>query len=202
MKALRIVLLAVLVAILVPVAQADQIPSGDPVIKTGGGPPVRQDAVTVPASIITTTFSIESPSGTSPGTSPCVLIQGGIMTTSPLCRFQNDISQDGFGESISMLTFDAFGINPSTVTCGFLSASPFTQCGVDPLGTSGTEISFYDGLIPYGAEFSLDFAGFPKDYTFGTTASVSPDPGTLSLVIIGGLGVLIARRMRTASSQE
>lgn len=196
MKALRIVLLAALAAILVPVAQADQLPTGDPVVKTGGGLPGAVPG-SAPAAIITTSFSIVSPSGTSPGTSPCKLIQGPFTTISPQCFFENDISVNGLGESIGMLTFDALGVNPNTVSCGFLSGSPFTQCGVDPLGTGGTQISFYGGTIPFHADFTLDFEGFPDNFNFGTTASQTPDPSTLSLVFMGGLAALIAgRRMR------
>jgi len=195
MKALRIVLLAALAAVLVPVAQADQFP--DPFVKTGGGPPGAAPG-SAPAAIITTSFDIVSPSGTSPGTSPCDLIQGTITTVSPNCFFQNQITVNGVGEPIGMLTFNALGVDSSTVNCGFLSGSPFTQCGVDPLGTNGTEISFYDGIIPYGADFTLDFEGFPKNFSFGTTASVTPDPGTLGLVLIGGLALLARRGLRTS----
>lgn len=204
MKALRIVLLVVLAAILVPVAQADQIPTGDPVVKTGGGLPGAAPSFgaapgSAPAAIITTSFDIVSPSGTSPGTSPCDLIQGTITTVSPNCFFQDQITVNGVGEAIGMLTFDALGVDPSTVNCGFLSGSPFTQCGVDPLGTNGTEISFYGGTIPFGSDFTLDFEGFPKNFSFGTTASVAPDPGTLSLMLAGGLALLLARRRMRAA---
>lgn len=201
MKALRIVLLAALAAIIVPVAQADQIPTGDPVVKTGGMLPGALPSFgaapnSSPAAIIITSFNIVSPSGTSPGTSPCDLVQGTITTVSPDCFFQNQITVNGVGEDISMLVFDAVGVSSSTVNCGFLSGSPFSQCGVDPLGTNGTEISFFGGTIPFGSDFTLDFEGFPANFTFGTTASTVPDPGTLSLILAGGLALLTRRRMR------
>jgi hypothetical protein len=194
MKGLRFILLALLITAAVPVANADQIPTNDPRVKTGGGPPLSIDDL-VPAAIITLDFTVESPSGTSPGTSPCILMQGGINTVSPQCLFQNEVSLNGTGLTITALTFDALGINPDSVTCGFLSGSPFSQCGVDPLsGNAGAEISFFDGAIPFGSDFTLDFEGFPQDFSFGTTAGATPDPGTFSLVMLGGLAALIARR--------
>lgn len=199
MKALRIVLLAALAAMVVPVAQADQLPVGDPVVKTGGGHVPAASPGPVPASIITTMFTIESPSGTSPGTSACDLIQGGITTVSPECFFQNDITTNGVGETIGMLTFDV-GISSSGVNCGFLSGSPFTQCGVDSLGPDSTQISFYGGTISYGTNFTLDFEGFPANTSFGGTASTVPEPGTLALVGVFGLAMLIACRRISAGS--
>jgi hypothetical protein len=194
MNRLKVLLLAVSVALMAPLAYAGTISGdpGDPVVKTGGSPPVGLPDV--PAGIVSFDFSIESPSGNSPATSPCDLIQGNIRTVSPQCFFQNDISVNGVGQTLTMLTFDALGVNPNTVSCGFLSGSPFTQCGVDPLSNNaGSEISFFGGSIPFGTNFTLDFAGFPTDYTFGGTAS-TPDPGTLSLMMLGGLATLLVRR--------
>jgi hypothetical protein len=202
MTRLRVLLLAIAVALVVPLAHADSIPIGDPVVKTGGSPPAAPGSA--PAAIITLNFIIESPSGTSPGTSPCDLIQGPFTTVSPLCFFQNEISISGQGQTINMLTFDALGINSNTVSCDLLTGSPFSQCGVDPLGNNaGTQITFFDGLIPFGGEFTLDFGGFPKNFTFGTTATATPDPSTFGLVLLGGLAALIARRkMVTAGSRR
>lgn len=199
MKGLRILLVPVFFAAVTSFALAGTIPPGDPNVKTGGGGPSYPSAS---AAIITLDFSINSPSGTSPGTSPCGLIQGTITTISPACLFQNDITLNGVGLDITSLVFDALGIDPNTVSCGFLTGSPFLQCGVDPLmGNTGTEISFFDGLIPFGSDFSLDFVGFPQNFTFGTTANPTPDPGTLSLLVIGGLSALLARR-RIAAGQS
>ncbi len=202
MARLRVLLLAMAIVLVIPLAHAGTIPVGDPVVKTGGSPPAGPGSA--PAAIITLDFSIESPSGTSPGTSPCDLIQGPFTTVSPQCFFQNEISVNGQGETINMLTFDALGVNPNTVNCGFLTGSPFSQCGVDPLGNNaGTQITFFGGLIPFGSEFTLDFVGFPQNFTFGTTATATPDASTFGLVVIGGLAMLVARRkMLNAESRR
>src|SRR5690242_1239431 len=96
----RILLSGLLLAVSVTVAQADQIP--DPIIKTGGQQTNATNAAQfvatsapVPAGIITSTFTITTPSGTSPATSPCILTQGSITTTSPQCLFENDITLNG-----------------------------------------------------------------------------------------------------------
>jgi len=198
MTRLRVLLLAMAIALVIPLAHADSIPIGDPVVKTGGSPPAAPGSA--PAAIITLDFSILSPSGTSPGTSPCELIQGPFTTVSPQCFFQNEISVNGDGQTLNMLAFDAFGVDANTVNCGFLSGSPFSQCGVDPLeGNAGAEITFFGGLIPFGGQFTLDFVGFPQNFTFETTATATPDPSTFGLILLGGLAALIARRKSVAA---
>ncbi len=200
MKIVHVIMLATLTLGLSAVASADSLPANDPQIKTGG--PLGASSVAAlaqpmgaPAGIITPSFSIQSPSGTSPGTSPCVLIQGPFMTTSPLCYFENDISTDGVGDTISELTFDAFGISPSTVTCGLLLGSPFASCSVNSI-PGGTEVDFTDGSIPFHDDFTLQFDGFPKGFTASGTATVTPEPGTMAL-LLAGLGSLAVRRKRS-----
>lgn len=180
-------------------ARADQLSGSDPRVALGGDPP------SAPAGIITPTFSILSPSGTSPSTSPCVLMQGGINTTSPGCLFENDISVNGVGETIYSLTFDAVGVAPATATCGFLASSPFTDCGVDPLPNgNGTQFSFDTGSIPFHDDFTLSFTGFPSNFDFAVQADLTsttvPEPGTLGLLLTGmclvGLG--LGRKLRAA----
>ncbi|HEY6293955.1 MAG TPA: PEP-CTERM sorting domain-containing protein [Terriglobia bacterium] len=197
MKIFCVALLSVLILGLTAPAKADRLPGGDPRVRTGGGLPLIPEAnYYVPAGIIDQSFTIESPSGTSPASSPCVLMQGGITTVSPGCLFENDISVDGVGEAIVSLVFDVTGVNASTVTCGFLAGSPFAGCSVVPLGSLGPEgaqITFDDGSIPFHTDFSMQFTGFPQDSSFGATAALTPEPGTLAL-LLGGLGTLLARR--------
>ncbi|HEV2177325.1 MAG TPA: PEP-CTERM sorting domain-containing protein [Terriglobia bacterium] len=199
MRLNRILLSALLVLLCSGVALADNALGGDPVVKTGGGGGLAPTGSlgSVPAGIITTSFTITSPSGTSPGTSPCILTQGNIMTTSPQCLFENDIALNGVGVTITSLIFDAPGIDPNTVMCGFLTGSPFLGCGVDQLEGGGTEISFFDGSIPFHADFTLDFEGFPQNFNFGGTA-ITPEPGTLAL-LLGGIGTLLGRRRSCAT---
>jgi hypothetical protein len=178
-------------------AKADQLSGSDPRVALGGDPP------SAPAGIITTSFGILTPSGTSPATSACVLMQGGINTTSPDCFFENDITINGVGETIYSLTFDAVGIAPSTATCGFLAASPFSDCGVDALPNGkGTQFSFDTGSIPFHDDFTLSFTGFPSNFDFEAQAGLSavPEPGTLALFLIGmGIaGLCIRRKLRAA----
>ncbi len=197
MKSLCIAALTAILALCSALAHADSIPTGDPVVKTGGGggsAPIRHGSTPSPAGIITPDFTIFSSSGTSPGTSPCVLIQGGIMTTSPTCLFENDITSGGIGLTIITLTFDAPSVpfDPLRDLCGFLSGSPFSQCGVDLLTGGGTQFSFFGGSIPFHTDFKLDFEGFPGNTSFSATAGI-PEPATLSL-FLGGIGALLPRR--------
>jgi hypothetical protein len=185
------------------VSRADQLPPNDPQIKTGGPLAAASSlsalvSPSAPAGIITPTFTVESPSGTSPvtlpGGSPCILIQGPFMTTSPNCYFQNDMTTNGVGDTITSLTFDAFGVNPSSVECGFLTGSPFSSCTVEAI-SGGTAVDFTGGSIVYGQDFTLAFVGFPKDFSFGSSATVTPEPGTLVL-LLAGVGALVMRRRR------
>src|SRR5215831_5125280 len=206
---MRVICIAALTAVLAlgsTLAYADSIPTSDPVIKTGGaaggGAPVRGASVPSPAGLIVTSFSIFSSSGTSPGTSPCVLLQSGISTTSPACFFENDITVKGSGLAITSLTFDALGVPfNSTDQCGFLSGSPFSSCGVDPLpGAAGTEFTFTQGSIPFHGDFTLDLEGFPKNFTFSATAGTVPEPSTLVMFLTGIGALLVGRRLRVRQS--
>lgn len=177
------------------VALADGVPAGDPIVRTGGslgGDP--------PASIITTDFTISSSTGTSPGTSPCVLSQPAgsvspIVTTSPSCFFVNDITNSGAGEFIDELIMDVGNTVPSSVNCGSIAGLPtlFADCDVTSDGDGGTLVYFTDGTIQYGQEFYLDFEGFAS----GTTTSVSaqlPEPGTIAMLALGLLALGLAKR--------
>jgi len=202
MKAVRVTMLGILILGLGLVGRADQLPPNDPQIKTGGPLSASSfSSLAVPASapaptpIITLDFTIQSPSGTSPGTSPCILIEGGFTFTSPQCFFENDVNPSGVGDTVTELTFDALGISPSTVSCGELSGSPFSNCGVDAIA-GGTEVDFTDGSIPFHTDFTLSFDGFPKGFSLSASASAAPEPGTMAL-LLAGLGSLAIRRKRS-----
>jgi len=208
MKSLRIVGLSFVVVLWAIPAHADSIP--DPHYKTGGaaggGGAVFQFAgAPAPAAIITPDFSISSASGASPATSPCVLIQGTIHTTSPLCDFKDEITINGVGQAITQLLFDVGGLKPGTpVSCGFLPGSPFAKCTPGTANAGGmAQVTFFDGSIQYNGVFSLEYGSpsdpFPHNTTTGATASVSPEPGTLAL-FLGGIGaLLIGRKLRPRS---
>lgn len=198
MKNLRTAVGLMVVVFAAALARADQV---DPTIKTGG--PGGGGAVVLlsgaPADIITLDFTIETPSGSSPATSACILRQDGVTTTVPECLFQNDITQNGIGLTLGSLTFAAPGINPSTVTCGFLTGSPFSDCGVGELSSSGgTQVTFYQGTILFHNDFTLDFQDFPPDFSFlAFGATPIPEPATLAL-LLGGLGAVLVRRRSAA----
>ena len=194
MKIIRTVVALIFLVFAAGLAKADQV---DPTIKTGGGGggggggaiPLQE----APAGIITLDFTIETPSGSSPYTSPCILTQGTIVTTVPDCVFENDITQSGYGLTLVALTFDAPTINPSTVTCGFFSGSPFGDCSVGPLSGGGAVVEFTDGSIAFHQNFAVHFADFPQDFSFATQATAVPEPVTLTL-LLGGVGAVLLRR--------
>jgi hypothetical protein len=182
-------------------AYADSISTADPVIKVGGASrtsaPIPFENVLSPTAITVRGFSIFSESGTSPGTSPCVLMEAGTSITSPSCFLENDITHKDVGVTIKQLIFDTSGISPRTVTCGKLHGSPFDKCRVKSLpGTSGAEVTFFDGSIPFHGDFTLDFEAFPVKFSFAGTATPSPgvvEPSSL-LMFLGGIGALLTRR--------
>ena len=204
MKSVRIALLSMVVVLWAKAAHASTIPP-DPHIKTGGasgsGDVVR--AGDPGAGIITPDFSILTPSGASPATSACVLIQGTVMTRSPMCEFENDITMSGAAFDITQLVFDVGGLKPGTlVTCGFLTGSPFKDCTNGTANADGVaQVTFTDGSIPFHTDFTLQLGSptdpFPPNTKSGVTASLSPEPGTLAL-FLGGVGaLLIGRRLRS-----
>jgi hypothetical protein len=198
----RIFLVSLFLVFSCAMARANEL--GDPIIKTGGGQttaPVHLAIIMpAPTPIIIPTFTITSPSGNSPATSPCVLTQGSITKKSPSCFFIDFITNDdGVGEDISQLVFDAPTVpfNPATDKCGFLAGSPFASCGVDPLTGGGTEFSFFNGLIPFNSEFTLDFEGFQMNTSFASTATVAPELGSFILLFLVGIAVaFVAIRAR------
>jgi hypothetical protein len=173
-------------------AKADQISGSDPKINLGGDPPSS------PAGIITSSFGILTPSGTSPATSPCVLMQGTLSTTSPDCFFENDITTSGSGETIYSLDLFAAGVAPGTVSCGFLSASPFSSCSVESLSSgTGSEVIFSGGSIPFHDNFTLDLVSFPTNFQLTAQASLTtvPESGTLAFLFVGmGVVALCGRK--------
>jgi hypothetical protein len=199
MKVFRVVgILAVLWGMLIvfsaTLANADQFVGNDPRIIIGGDPP------SAPAGIITLDFVILTPSGTSPGTSACILNQGSLSTTSPSCLFENDISINGVGETIYSLTFNAVGIDANTVNCGFLAGSPFSGCGVDPLPNGqGAQVTFTGGMIPFHNDFTLGFETFPENFELQAEAGLAPvpEPGTVAL-LLSGMGIVALWIRRTS----
>jgi hypothetical protein len=206
MKLLRIVALAAFVVLCTVQAHADSIPTGDPVIRSGGG------SGSVP--ITFPTFFILTPTGSSPtdGTD-CFLIQGGVSTDAPGCFFSNHIMTGQGGATIDALVFVVSKASFSgTLSCALSTAlggdSPwFTNCAVSP---AAPVVTFSGGPgIPFGDEFSMGFRGFQSNTTFvsrtilsgsdtptilsGSDTLATPEPGTLAL-FVGGLGALLVGR--------
>lgn len=144
----------------------------DPVIRTGGG------GGSVPIS--DPNFVIVSPSGNSPGTTDCILIQDGVSTTAPGCFFLNNITagQGGSqtGVTITRLTVVASRLDYSgTLSCQLSTAlggvSPwFKTCSVP--ATAAPVVFFSGGSgIPFGGDFSVGFREFNTNATFRVTAT-------------------------------
>jgi hypothetical protein len=213
MRTFRITVSSLTVVLWVTLAHAGTIPPPDPSIRQGGGDPP------FPTAIISPAFYIESLTGTSPSVPPsslgaCELFQSfsgmpPVMTgSSPTCFFENLINPTGTGENITQLVFDV--LHPGgTVTCALLNTIDFKNCAVGSFDDGGAMVTFSNGNIPFGADFNLQFTGFPKDTDFGCSpistcpqnakTSPIPEPGTLVL-FVGGIGaLLIGRRLRAHS---
>jgi hypothetical protein len=196
MKSLRIAVLSLLAMLGATLAHASTIPPPDPVIKQGGGDPPSS-----PSPIFTPDFTILSPSGTSPATSACKLIEGTFTFTSPSCLFQDVINPSGAGEAITKLVFDIATVSPSTVNCALINMVDFATCVVGPFDETGTMVGFHGGKgIPYMGEFTLNFDDFPKNTSFsGLSTTAIPEPNTLALFLAGIGALLIGRRLRARS---
>ena len=193
---------ALALAFAVPGAKADGLPPGDPQIKAAG-----DDVIGAPSPVITTSFSILSPTGTSPVSngseenpgSDCFLLEGGLSFDTPTCQFLNVVVEDGVGMDINALFFSLPTIAPSSVNCSTSiegDTSDFGNCVVSSDGGGGSNVVFDDGMIPYDTVFTLAFAGFPAGFTSAVYANV-PEPTTLPLLLVGFvalLGVGLKRR--------
>jgi hypothetical protein len=189
MKSLRIAVLSLVVLLWVVPVQGSTIPP-DPSIKQGGFDPSS------PTPIVLSDFTIVSPSGTSPATSPCEVMEGSLTFTSPSCLFQDVINPSGTGQNITKLVFD---VGVSGVTCALVNNIDFAHCTAVPFDDGGTMVTFSGGKgIPYQGQFTLNFFGFPKDTDFGGTSTTSPipEPNTLTLFLAGVGALLIGRRLR------
>lgn len=140
----------------VPAAKAQA--TADPQVRTGGGG--GSIAITSPD------FTIVSPTGNSPGTSDCLLIQHGVSTIAPGCFFINKIVTDeGAGATIKGVIFVVSKSSFSgALSCALNTAlggvSPwFSKCTVAPDGIPVVIFSGGSG-IPYGGDFSFGFREF------------------------------------------
>jgi len=172
MKAFRIAAFAALAVLYAAQVHAQSTPPNDPVIRTGGGS--HSVGVTSPI------FKVVSPSGNSPalntlsGSTDCVLAQPGkAPTTVPGCFFKNNIMlPGGTGVTITRLIFivdsDEFS---GILTCGTDTAlggtGPFAACSVQPVGDGTLSVvSFFNGSVPPGSDFSMGMRGFNSNPGF------------------------------------
>jgi hypothetical protein len=174
----RLLLVAALTLSLAAIAQADTL--NDPKIIVGGtgNAPIGLQ----PVPIFGSSFSFISPSGTSPGTSPCVVNGQDDID----CTFINNDTQGD--HSVNWLTLQ-FLISPfqNGITC---DPGPFfAVCNVNEDGS----VNFSGGSgIPFGAEFQMIVEGFDPNTGFTGNANV-PEPATLVLLLTGA-GAIIRRR--------
>jgi len=178
MKLFRIAVLAAFAVFVAAQAHADSTPTNDPVIRAGGGG--GSVAITSPI------FGMATPSGNSPalstlpGSTDCVLMQlGKAPTTAPGCFFKNEITMPHEAVAdvtITRLTFVVDNADFSgTLTCGTDTAlggsGPFSTCRVQPVGDGTFSIvTFFDGSVPPGGDFSLGMRGFNGNTTFAVVA--------------------------------
>jgi hypothetical protein len=182
-------------AFAVPVAKADGLPPGDPIIKAAGA------GIDAPAGIVTTSFTISSSTGTSPETSPCLLNEGGLSISSPNCQFINVITNNGQPEFIDSLEFILPNVPLEDTSCATTiegDVTIFTTCSRLSDGNGGSVIFFTGGNINYLDIFTLDFEGFPAGYTAGVVAQL-PEPGSVLMLAIGLLGLLGLAFRRSAA---
>lgn len=192
MKASRIATFAALAVLCAAQIHAQSIPTNDPVIRIGGGH--GSVAVTSPV------FRVESPSGTSPAALPggtdCVLSQPGKAPTAvPGCFFQNKIMlPGGTGATITRLIFVVDNADFSgTLTCGTDTAlggtGPFSACRVQPVGDGTLSIvTFFNGSVPFGGDFSMGMRGFNSDTSFAGIALRSTVSATTEIYELPDLG--------------
>ena len=201
------ILIAALAVVATPIAKADSLPPGDPRIQVGGA------MIDDPASIITTSFSLSSPSGTSPldpanpNSSACELMQGPFQTESPDCQFINGITVSGKGQVIDSLVFDLPTVAPNDpshlLTCGGISGTVtvFSDCSILPDGNGGSVVFFTGGTIPWNTIFTIGFDGFDPGTTTSATAQL-PEPGTLLLLAIGLIALVGAGLKRSPARAQ
>ncbi len=144
--------------------------------------------------IFGTTFSITSSSGTSPGTSPCVL-NGSVVVAN--CLFSNESGSNWFN-----LVFNV-PAGQSGLSCQALDF--FTNCSFN---AAGTMVTFSGGIgIPTNdydddeVSFTVEVDNWPSNSNFSAVANV-PEPPTMALVL-SAVGALVAwRRLRSGSSSR
>lgn len=159
----------VFIGLLTVLAAKAQTTPPDPAIRTGGGH--GSVAITSPD------FVIVSPSGDSPSTSDCIVIQHGVSTTAPGCFFLNHITTEkGQGVTIKVVFFVVGKKSLSgALSCALDTAlggvSPwFSKCTVAPNGIPVVTFSGGSG-IPYGGDLSFGFRQFNTNATFGVVAA-------------------------------
>jgi hypothetical protein len=145
----------------------------------GGGPPESE--------ITSTLFSFISPTGTSPGTSPCVI--GGV--NDDVCDFLNLSGQDW-----TKLVFTA---SPGGDLSSCQPLVGFTNCEVNQQGGPNipTVFTFFGGPgIPNGVAFGFSTEGWEANTRFDVVAN-APEPAKLAFLVFG---LLIAwLRMKPAA---
>jgi len=193
-KSSWIILSLLLSAVGARAVHAGSIPAGnDPSIQVGGALPAPS-LIDVSSPGFDNNFTFQSATGTSPGTSPCVLTGNGLSVTSPLCSFENDITQNGIGYSITEIVFFAMGPAATTTTCGGqLPGSGFTFCRVIPNPVQTTIV--FSGSVPFEGDFSLSFSGFPPNQVFGADFVIAPEPASalLLVTVLGFLGWMMRK---------
>ena len=154
----------------------------------GGGPPTSE--------IASLPFSFTSPTGTSPGTSSCVI--AGV--NDDPCDFVNVTGTNWTALYLVILPGD-----PST-SCSFLDIG-FTNCVIDQQGSSSLPsiIDFFGGPgIPNTDAFGVSLVGWSPGTTFEFSTNappvITPEPQTIMLALPGVLILIIGERWRKISS--
>jgi hypothetical protein len=149
----------------------------------GGGPDASH--------IGTMTFTFLSPSGSSPLSSPCLIVvaPSDVVVDTP-CDFVNSSGLDWTRLTISVSPGEP-PVSCSHTLFEFTNCSPIEQGGP----TTPSVITFFGGTIDENEAFRIPVNGWQPNTEFVVTAS-TPEPGTFALLLTSFVPLLLRWKLR------